>query len=480
MAGLISANILRPELASSFATGYQQAEEQRNRLATQAQQREVTQFNLDRAKEDYAAMKQLQQQLAAAGKDPDMGKVADALIASGNADYMLKGMDLKRRLRDVTAFEQMAGRMFPGLMPAGAPATPTAPAAPATPAAGASAMPVQQPASLTVTPLDEGGAPAPTNALRPQVAAPVAQANALQAQVAPGAGGISGMSTEQLRQAEIMFSQSGDPRAKALTGIIQKEIENRSKVFTVRPGGVAIGPGGNVIYTAPTTPSEFERVLESSGLTPEEQKKAKQAYVAKQTTTPGPKPLTQAQQQRLQRDRAADKSIVKAVEESAALFEHDVDRLLGNKDKNIPVHRGLSGITGVSGMFPSAPESMFTSGDARAAQNLLDSLEGKVMALGRKLASQEGKLGNMAVQEWKFVRDSVAALDPTSKEFPIQLRSAVDQFNRLVINQKMRFDDTYGGGEESTAGPTGGSAGGSAGGAAAWEDAYKTYLGSKK
>lgn len=235
MAGLISANILRPELASSFATGYQQAEEQRNRLATQAQQREVTQFNLDRAKEDYAAMKQLQQQLVAAGKDPDMNKVFDALIASGNPEYMMKGMEGKQRLENVNRFKQIAGRMFPGMMPAaGAPATSTALVAPATPAAGAAAMPVQQPASLTVTPLGEGGAPAPTNALRPQVAAPVAQANALQAQTAPGAGGISGMSTEQLRQAEIMFSPFDTPDAKALIGIIQKEIESRKQPDLVR------------------------------------------------------------------------------------------------------------------------------------------------------------------------------------------------------------------------------------------------------
>jgi len=137
-------------------------------------------------------------------------------------------------LENVKRFEQMAGRMFPGLMPAGAPATPTAPAAPATPAAGAAAMPVQQPASLTVTPLGEGGAPAPTNALRPQTAAPVAQTNALQAQTAPGAGSISAMSTDQLRQAEIMFSQSSDPRAKALIGIIQKEIEGRKQPDLVR------------------------------------------------------------------------------------------------------------------------------------------------------------------------------------------------------------------------------------------------------
>lgn len=227
-------------------------------------QREATQFNRERAREDYLLAKQLQQQLIAAGKSGDLNQLFDAMIASGNPEYVMKGVEYKQRLENVKRFEQMAGRMFPGLTPvAGASAMPTT---------GTAAMPVQPLASLTVTPSGEGGLPAPTvpaqgampaarwtgttmpteqvNALRAQAdagnidaqnalraytaaTAPVA-ATAVAPSAAPGAGGISAMSTDQLRQAEILFSQSNDPRAKALIGIIQKEVESRKQPDLVR------------------------------------------------------------------------------------------------------------------------------------------------------------------------------------------------------------------------------------------------------
>lgn len=237
-------------------------------------QREATQFNMERAREDYSLAKQLQQQLIAAGKSGDLNQLFDAMIASGNPDYVAKGVDYKQRLENVKRFEQMAGRMFPGLIPT----APTAPAAPEMPAAGAGAMPVQPPTSLTVTPLGEGGLPAPTvpaqgampaarwtgtalpadqlNALRASAGAgdmearnmlrayDAATAAAPAAAPAPGAGSISAMSTDQLRQAEILFSQSTDPRAKALTGIIQKEIESRKQPDLVKQYEYAKTPAG--------------------------------------------------------------------------------------------------------------------------------------------------------------------------------------------------------------------------------------------
>lgn len=251
MAGLISANILRPELASSFATGYQQAEEQRNRLATQAQQREVAQFNLDRAKEDYATMRQLQQQLVAAGKDPDMGKVADALIASGNPNYMLKGMELKQRYADALKYEDFVRTGTLG--------TPRVQAAPAMPTTGTAAMPVPPPTSLTVTPLGEGGLPAPTVPAQGAMPAarwtgttlPAAQVNALRAQANAGdldaqnmlraydaatapvaAAGPAPMPREAQIRAEMAnleqrqrgLKELRDPRAKQELDLIEKKL----------------------------------------------------------------------------------------------------------------------------------------------------------------------------------------------------------------------------------------------------------------
>ena len=67
---------------------------------------------------------------------------------------------------------------------------------------------------------------------------------------------------------------------------------------------------------------------------------------------------------------------------------------------------GLAGATGILGALYSLPGSQ-----AAAAQTNLNNLKGKVTSLGKTLASAEGKIGPMAVQEWTIVRDMVAALD---------------------------------------------------------------------
>jgi len=231
-------------------------------------QQEFNQDRLEQVKQDRASMQQLQQRLIAAGRNPDLNEVFDAMLASNRPELVQKAIEGRMRLAQVEKFDAMANRMFPGLMPAaGAPAMPTT---------GTAAMPVQQPTSLAVTPLGEGGLPAPTvpaqgampaarwtgttlpagqvNALRAQAdagnvdaqnalraytaatatAAPAAAALGAAPSAAPSASGISAMSTDQLRQAELLFSQSTDPRAKALTGIIQKEIESRKQPDLVR------------------------------------------------------------------------------------------------------------------------------------------------------------------------------------------------------------------------------------------------------
>ena len=52
--GLINVGILKPELASSFATGFQQAEDRRNALAQQEQQNKLMGLQLQTAEQDIA------------------------------------------------------------------------------------------------------------------------------------------------------------------------------------------------------------------------------------------------------------------------------------------------------------------------------------------------------------------------------------------------------------------------------------------
>lgn len=158
------------------------------------------------------------------------------------------------------------------------------------------------------------------------------------------------------------------------------------------------------------------------------------------------KPMTQLQQQQLRKTMAADKTSVTAAETVTQELEKLTDELVGNPEKRIAPHPGLSGITGLQAMIPSLP-----SGNARKAQQRLDTLKGKVMAFGRQLASLEGKLGNMAVQEWKFVSDSIQAIDPAAGNLDTQLRDIVRQAKNFANNVKQRYDMTYEGAGEAPA-----------------------------
>jgi hypothetical protein len=177
-------NIIKPELAGSFGAGYRASQE--NRMAT-----EENQIKLDQLKSDRQAMIQLQEQLKAAGHDPDLNKVFDAMISTGKPDYVIKGMDGKKRLQAQSEFAKMMGLDIPGAAPAAPMAAPGAPmAAPGAPMAAPGA-PMAAPEVAPVNAL--GGAPAPV--------APAAPANALAGgpvrpaapMAAPGAAPVNAM-----------------------------------------------------------------------------------------------------------------------------------------------------------------------------------------------------------------------------------------------------------------------------------------------
>ena len=153
---------------------------------------------------------------------------------------------------------------------------------------------------------------------------------------------------------------------------------------------------------------------------------------------PAPKPMTELQQQSSRKLMAADKTSVKASQSVVGELEKLTDELVGNPEKGIRPDPGLAGISGFQALIPSLPKS-----DARKAQQKLETMKGKVMAFGRQLASLEGKLGNMAVQEWKFVSDSIQAIDPAAGNLDVQLRDIVRQAKNFANTVQERYDLTY-------------------------------------
>lgn len=232
MAGLIDVGIIRPELSNALAAGYQQAEQTR-------QQTEMNQMKLEQLKQDRAAMLQLQDSLKAAGKDTDLNKVFDALIATGNPDYVMKGIDGKRRLteqmRSESVLRQFAPELFPG-------ASTNAMATPAlAPAAGPTAnalAPAAAPAAAPVTGMATPVAPA-VNALAAQPGAPTA-----------------GMDVNAMRRQLMALSSLDDPRAKAMADVLKGQIAELIKTHTV--GGRIVTGAGNVTYEAPPETSDIK------------------------------------------------------------------------------------------------------------------------------------------------------------------------------------------------------------------------------
>jgi hypothetical protein len=55
----------------------------------------------------------------------------------------------------------------------------------------------------------------------------------------------------------------------------------------------------------------------------------------------------------------------------------------------------------------------------------LQNLEGKVTQLGKAAAAAGGAIGPMAVQEWKIVRDMIAAIDPKKGKKPLEEQVAL-------------------------------------------------------
>ncbi len=81
---------------------------------------------------------------------------------------------------------------------------------------------------------------------------------------------------------------------------------------------------------------------------------------------------------------------------------------------------GLKGATGIQSYFPSIPNSL-----AAQAEVKLKNLEGKVTQLGKAAAAMGGAVGPMAVQEWKIVRDMIAAIEPQKGDIALKEQIAL-------------------------------------------------------
>ena len=320
-------------------------------------------------------------------------------------------------------------------------------------------------------------APAPTNALAPTAAPSVmTPTNALAPTAAPTAPAKAN------RVAEIkskLFELSKYPNvseAKAEATMLLEEYKRLTTPVTIASGSSIYNPQTGTFTQAPESTNtelirnynaakndgfvgsilDYQKTVAAASRPPRAESPLEKVvgpdgnpiFVSREEAlrkrmTPAnmaEKPMTQAQRVKYNKDKVSDKNVVTGAFAVTGELEKLTDELVGNPDKKIAPAPGLSSITGFSAL--TNPLAL-PSGDARKALQKLETFKGKIMALGRQLASQEGKLGNMAVQEWKFVSDAVQKIDPAAGNLDEQMRDVVRQAREYAQRQQSKYDDNY-------------------------------------
>lgn len=336
MAGLIDANLIRPELAGSFTAGYRGAEQARQQTQQNQQQFEMNQMKLEQLKQDRAALTDLQSKLRARGQSDDPTFFFRSLIETGNPDYVAKGYEGLQRFAELQRADALLRREAPELFgpapSAAAPAVAAPAAAPTTapgsmfPAPSATSTeaelqkgrialtnkmaglgyPVDQaapPAAAAVTPnqlaaaMQPAAAPAADSsnrlvvAAQPGAAAPAEPANAMVQAGTPDAR------VRELRNKILTYRSVNDSRLKALADVYEAELKELTKPQTLSPGQ-QIFSGGRVVYTAPervgaNKPASLQELDAYMNMTPEQKaafeklQKIKQANVSASATAAG-------------------------------------------------------------------------------------------------------------------------------------------------------------------------------------------------
>jgi len=410
-------------------------------------QNEMSQMQLEEMKTDRAEMVKLQQDLAAKGGSPDLGQYADMLLKSPK--HMQLGIQLKQKLNEQARYAEIMGRTAPAAASVTAPITPTIAPEPGSFGADVAARREADPFAR----------PPERNNMMPGVVAAPAGVNAL------GGGGANNAAEiafkQQQRNALISLGTTQSiAAARAIDADIALLARQPQRNLAASPGQTIYGPGGEIVAVTPEKPLAppsmvaeytFAKTPDGGsykGSFADFKRLNRPAASAGAGGAPTGKPLTALQERKAKETEVAQRSVVKSADTAATELETLADTLLGNPGKKIQPHPGLGGITGFMSVLPSMPES-----EARSAQQKLDTFKGKVMAFGRQLAVQQGKLGNMAVSEWKFISDAIEKIDPAANNFNEQLRDVVRQAKDFAAAKRETFDELY----DSTT-PTGASA----------------------
>jgi hypothetical protein len=423
------------QIATSVMRGYEGAQKLAQDKETNALNLKIKKEELDTFRQDRQKLLEFRDQMAKVGKNGTVRQISDTFLGSGIPEQMKLGIELRKEVEKHDRLAKALGEPTSDELFATAPSAPVAPAMPGTLGSGTFGMAPEPMA-------------APANALMP-TAAPSAPANALMPTPAPAKrvlttedkinNLIRGGFTEEARILQAQQTAlnredklSGDAAVMQQLGYpLTREGYAAFKAVSRAPSG----GGGNGGGRAPsgyrfTTSGELEAIPGGPAAAP--------AVV----------PMTELQQRKADKERVDELQGVKAAKSTADELEKLTDELAGNPAKNKPPHPGYEKIIGIQANIPSLP-----GGDAKQAEQKLETFKGKIATFGRQLATQYGKLGNMALGEWKIVSDSIQNINPAAGNLDEQMRDVVRLARDFEKSMQEKYDGLYGNNSQQPATP---------------------------
>ena len=261
----ISLGVKQMELANPLAQ-YAQVQQ----IMGSQRQAELSDMQLQRMRQTDQALENVRQIAMKNGGPSDLTEIAKAYLGAPDREMQQFGVGLLQTMRARSDFESTYKSLYPEAA-AAAPVNAMAPAARPAPTPAVSTSDMGQLGTGTF-------GMAPINALAPAASAPATPVNALAAPTAP-----AGKTVADLRREIMLFSQSTDPRAKAMVDVLKNQLTEMTKPQTLAPGQ-QLYAGGKVVYTAPEKDSEFEKLLTKSGLSDAEKTALRIARAKKEAT----------------------------------------------------------------------------------------------------------------------------------------------------------------------------------------------------
>ena len=234
----ISLGVKQMELANPLAQ-YAQVQQ----IMGSQRQAELSDMQIQRMRQTDQALENVRQIAMKNGGPSDLTEIAKAYLGAPDREMQQFGVGLIQKMRERSDFENTYKSLYPEAA-AAAPVNAMAPAARPAPTPAVSTSDIGQLGTGTF-------GMAPINALAPAASAPATPVNALAAPTAP-----AGKTVADLRREIMLFSQSTDPRAKAMVDVLKGQLTEMTKTNVV--GGRLVSGAGNVLYTAPPETSDIK------------------------------------------------------------------------------------------------------------------------------------------------------------------------------------------------------------------------------